>query len=306
MGGGKQEHKELLLNGEQPDKRSNCHINKDFIPLKAVYFLYFGSSSFFSPFLSIWYTHIGLTPFQIGILNCLMPLSIIVGSPIFNGLADSFHAHKVTLILCSIAATIARFCLQFPRHMGLLVVVALAGSFLGSPVIPLIDSTTLSLLGEGRSLEYGKQRLWGAIGWGSLAAAAGALMDELGTQSMFYSASIGFFIAILVMLTLKMGDRKRMHGEFWKTLSIILVKLDVWLFLVVALCMGYLAGLITNFLFVYLKEELHASQKIMGLSLTFTCLAEVCLLLRSFSPHCNLTLYFFSARFLFSKFQVQL
>lgn len=51
---------------------------------------------------------------------------------------------------------------------------------------------------------------------------------------------------------------------------------DVLLFLAVVWCMGTLAGVIGNFLFLHLKG-LGASEYIMGLSLTFTCIAEVSL-----------------------------
>ena len=48
-----------------------------------------------------------------------------------------------------------------------------------SPFISLLDSTVLTMLGEARRPLYGRQRLWGAIGWGLCSLAVGAVRELL-------------------------------------------------------------------------------------------------------------------------------
>ena len=50
----------------------------------------------------------------------------------------------------------------------------------------LLDSIVLKFLGDERKGDYGKLRLWGAVGWGIFASLGGAVTQRLGMEAMFY------------------------------------------------------------------------------------------------------------------------
>jgi hypothetical protein len=64
-------------------------------------------------------------------------------------------------------------------------------SFVSSPVPPLLDSAVMQYLGPNKQ-DYGRQRLWGAVGWGSIAPLSGLVATKLGIKSIFYLCAISF------------------------------------------------------------------------------------------------------------------
>ncbi|MCX7669181.1 MAG: MFS transporter, partial [Anaerolineae bacterium] len=143
---------------------------------KASYFFYFAALASLMPFMVLYYAQNGLSAGQIGLLAGALPLVTLVSAPLWGGLADATGRHRALLVLAIGGSMAAVFGLwQLPGLRWLILFVVLNAFSLAS-VIPLIDNTVISMLGERRTL-YGRQRLWGAVGWGAVAPIAGWLID---------------------------------------------------------------------------------------------------------------------------------
>ena len=117
------------------------------------------------PFLVLYYESLGLSGRQIGLLAGISPLVSLVGAPLWGGLADITRRHKLiwTIAIAGVI-TMALVLSQITVFLLLIPVVILYALF-ASPIIPLADNAVMALLGD-RKDQYGRQRIWGAVGWG--------------------------------------------------------------------------------------------------------------------------------------------
>lgn len=60
----------------------------------------------------------------------------------------------------------------------LITLLTIMGEFFSSPAIALADSAVISLLGEQHQDRYGKQRMWGSIGWAATMFFMGMVLDH--------------------------------------------------------------------------------------------------------------------------------
>ena len=74
---------------------------------------------------------------------------------------------------------------SLPNPFTFLVALCYVSEVFACAVFPLLDVMVLSLLGPDRRLEWGKTRLWGAVGWGIFALVFGALLDVEGLSTMW-------------------------------------------------------------------------------------------------------------------------
>jgi PPP family 3-phenylpropionic acid transporter len=130
----------------------------------------------------------------------------------------------------------------------------------------------LARLGEDRAL-YGRQRLWGAVGWGITAPVAGWLVGRLGIGAAF--ASYLFFLSLTFLSGLFLPVKKSGRSQpFLSGMRSLLANRGWFLFLLVAFLGGAGSSVTSNYLFLYL-EDLKASSTLMGLSLTIATISEL-------------------------------
>lgn len=90
---------------------------------------------------------------------------------------------------------------------------ALAFSWVGMAVVVSVgDAICFDLLGEKHHL-YGRQRLWGAVGWGVFSIVAGWLVDESSLHQNYKNYSVVFYLMlaaifpdVIVSTCLKVSD----------------------------------------------------------------------------------------------------
>ena len=128
----------------------------------AYYFVYFVGSASLSPFLVLYYEKRGLSGSQIGLLTAISPLIGLVAAPFWSGLADASRRHKAIFMLTTASVVASSLLIYGASSLALLIPVVILFAFVGAPVMPLMDSSTMSLL-EGRRDQYGKTRVWVSI-----------------------------------------------------------------------------------------------------------------------------------------------
>jgi len=239
---------------------------------KTFYFLFFAAASFLFPFLALYYEQLGLSGGQIGLLAAIPSLMVLSAASLWGGLADALQQHKRLLKLALLGTMTAVLVLSFTTTFFWLIPVVMAHAFFVAPIMPLIDNTVLDLLGD-RKNEYGKQRLWGAIGWGALAPLAGWVVEQFGLAWSFYGYLVLMFGCLLVSWPLSIPPTK-LGGAFWRSLRLLLNHKPWLLFLSVVFIAGVNLAITHTYLFLYLNV-LGASKTLMGISLTFATFSEV-------------------------------
>ena len=187
----------------------------------------------------------------------------------------------------------AKSSLVFDRegvHQVFLVLLFLTvvGEFFSAPAITLADSATLGMLGENKEL-YGRQRMWGSLGWGAAMFLLGFVIDSIrGVEvcgeiiSQNYSVGFYFFFVFMVCaLTIAtrfsfQSKELELEGLPEKEAGLyrILLSVRYGVFLLVTFFMGFGVGLIFTFLFWHL-EDLGGPPTLFGIASLIDHISEI-------------------------------
>ncbi len=242
------------------------------IRAKASYFFYFAAGSCLMPYLALYYAQNGLSAGQIGLLSGLLPLVTLVSAPLWGGLADATGRHHALLLLAIGGSMAAVLGLSQTSALVWLLLLVVLHAFSLAPAIPLIDNTVLAMLGESRQL-YGRQRLWGAVGWGIVAPLAGWLIDRAGMTAAFGSYVVLMAGCLLAAIGLPVGHVS-IGGSYWRGMRGLLGNGPWMIFLLSILIGGLVIAIEMSFLFLYL-DRLGASKTLMGIALTISTVSEL-------------------------------
>lgn len=128
-------------------------------------------------------------------------------------------------------------------------------------VVSIADAICFGLLGENASKEYGKQKMWGSIGFGIFGISAGYLVDlfsmgkaEKDYTSVFYILLIAMAVDIIVSSTLKKTEhRDREPSVLWELWDVgkegRVLAFGWW-----CVGAGMCTGVVWNFLFWYTED----------------------------------------------------
>jgi PPP family 3-phenylpropionic acid transporter len=238
----------------------------------AFYFFYFAAIAAVIPFIALYYQSLGFTGGQIGLLFGISPLIGLFASPFWTGLADAGQRHKHILFITIAAVVLLMALVPFVRPFGLLLPLIFAYTFFGAPIVALVDSATLSLLGDRRDL-YGRIRLWGTIGWGLSAPLVGELLQRFGIRWMFWIYPLLMGVNLITVRRLTFVHRVS-PTPYWRGMRDLLANRRWVFFLVVAFVAGIGFALHNNYL-VVLLESMGASKSIMGFAITVSIISEL-------------------------------
>lgn len=138
--------------------------------------------------------------------------------------------------------------------------IALALSWIGMAVVVSVgDAICFDLLGEKHRL-YGRQRLWGAVGWGVFSIIAGWLVDEMSSHSFYKDYSGVFYLMLAAILPdLLVSTRlnynpTKMSSNIIKDISKLFASMRIVVFFVWCIVVGLCTALVWNFLFWHLED----------------------------------------------------
>ena len=178
---------------------------------KLWYFLSFGAYACIYPYLPLFYTSWGISPEQVGFINCLRPLVSFFVTPMWGAAADASGRHNAILVGKMLAqgygyALLALVPHRFPTifaHVLILEIFSCANN-------TLADSATGQMCRRAAAANqrvlggtsYGDQRLWGAVAWGYVFAPA---MGATLTYAPRRVAAAAPFVAFAALLTVSAG-----------------------------------------------------------------------------------------------------
>ncbi len=131
---------------------------------KLFYFCFFAAIGCLVPFLNIYFAEKGLTGAQIGWLGSIAPLIALTANPIWGGIADRWQIHRQVLALCAFAGGTISLLYLVVDSFWPLMIVTIVLTFFRTPIGSLVDSAVLDMV-RRMGAHYGRQRLWGSIGF---------------------------------------------------------------------------------------------------------------------------------------------
>ena len=240
--------------------------------LPCYYFIYYGGLASLLPFLGLYYQSRGLIGSEIGLLTAISPLVTLVAAPLWSGVADATRRHKVIFTFSVLSVIVISFLIYNASSLAWLIPIVIGFAFLGAPIMPLMDSSTMLLL-EGRRDQYGRIRLWGAVGWAVAAPVAGWLMQRNGLEWSFYIYASLAGLALLTAAPIPMGNA-RVTIPFWDGVRTLFSNPRWTSFLVIMFMIGASAASVSTYLYLHMKS-LGADTTMIGASLTISTVSEV-------------------------------
>lgn len=172
----------------------------DFLHTKCQYLTIFAAFGAVRPYWTVFFQAKELTSKEVGIVYSMQPFLSLFAAPLWAYLADRHNKHK-QIFLALIFMTCCFICLFIflpPKHAVLYGISFGVYSIFMSPMFSFLDAQTLLRLQGNKSL-YGRQRLWGAVGWGLASFMSGVLIDEF---KSVYAIFFSFFLFMLLFVLL--------------------------------------------------------------------------------------------------------
>lgn len=194
------------------------YVNKDLMICKLFYFFFFAAFGSLYPLLAIYFKQLGMNATQSGILIGFRPFIEFCSAPFWGGIADKkrkWYHFTLFSLLCWIIFTLAMAFVQPPHKACVgdgnitdtdiinfekdlikpaystiyyeradvkdaffaLLLIIVIGEFFSAPAITFADTVTLSYLGDDTD-NYGRQRMFGSLGWGLSMFFVGMALDH--------------------------------------------------------------------------------------------------------------------------------
>lgn len=236
------------------------------------YFTYFAAAAFLQPFIILYFQELGFSGAQIGLLAGITPLVMMVGYPLWTGLADAKMRHKLIMSLTILVSVVTAVIFPLIKSFALLIPTIFIYALFAAPIISFADSATMAMLGDKKDM-YGRVRMGGTFGWGLVAPLAGMIIERYGTRWAFWGYSVIMVFTLLICQWFTFGqsvERELMQSNVRKVLTD-----RRW---VLFLCLMFLGGVaftvVNSYLFPYM-EELEISRSTMGIALTIATFSEL-------------------------------
>jgi MFS transporter, PPP family, 3-phenylpropionic acid transporter len=236
------------------------------------YLLYFAAISSFQPFIVLFYQQLNFNGAQIGLLTGIPPLILMVGAPFCTGLADSMRRHRLIMGLGLVVAIVVGFVLPILSDFVLVFTLIVFFYIFFSPVAPLSDSATMSMLGDQKAM-YGRIRMGGTIGFGLFAPIAGLIAQNYGLKIAFWTFSALMFVTLLASQEFSYGNANASASSN-DSVKVLLMDRRWIYFLLIAFLGGLGSFSVTSYLYPYMKE-LGSAESQMGVAFTIAALTEI-------------------------------
>jgi len=240
--------------------------SKRLVPLKAFYFIHYMAFST-QTFLPMYFDtrSENFSKFQIGVLLALPCICSIIAPPIWGAAADLLQNQKIIHIFCLISAALLMYSLQFVWSFEFMCIMFFIANFQTQPTWSLLDQVAMEML-DRIGGDYGKQRLYGAVGYGIGGYMAGVIAAQWGIKWCFnLVVAISVFSLFILIYQIPATPRTDTKGEFLKTLMSILRQHDVLVLFILVFFIGVLFQAIDSFLFLFLFNMSNNNTALVGI-----------------------------------------
>ncbi len=151
------------------------------------YWFYWSFVAVYDPYLNVYFSELGLSAFQIGLIVTVVPLASLIWSPFVSAMADRFGKRVQFLQWSMIAWIVMIGLITLPKTFWAILPLVFLLSLARSPTSPLSDSMIAGMAAR-KGLSFGHMRMWGSAGFALVSVLSGFLWSRLGYAPMFWAA----------------------------------------------------------------------------------------------------------------------
>jgi MFS transporter, PPP family, 3-phenylpropionic acid transporter len=168
------------------------------------YLILFIGAGCYMPFLYVYFSELGLSGKQIGVIATLGPVVMMLLSMPIANLADRYRLRVRITQLASLGSCIIIFLLQLPKSFLAIAILMLLNSIFNSSSSSVAESL-VARMAQRHQLNYGNMRLWGSLGYAVSALTFGVIWQVLGFKYLFVVASLLFIPLVWIAGSLEEG-----------------------------------------------------------------------------------------------------
>jgi MFS transporter, PPP family, 3-phenylpropionic acid transporter len=227
--------------------------------LSSFYFAYYAALGAFNPYWSLYLKARGQDVAAISILMSLWYATRIIAPSTWSTLA-SRSSHPIRWLRAGALLTLASFAVfTLNLDFGSLFLAMCVFCFMYNAVMPQFESITLSHL-VGKSERYGRIRVWGSIGFVSVVALFGVLLDHLPVTLLPWMMLPLFAVMLASSFANDYGRAPTTTvAEDGTPFSVRLRRPEVIAFFIVALLLQVSFGPYYTFYSIYLDEHAYST-----------------------------------------------
>ncbi|MBE2219951.1 MAG: MFS transporter [Anaerolineae bacterium] len=235
------------------------------------YLFYWAFIAVYDPYLNVYFSELGLTAFQIGLIVTVVPLTSLIWSPFVSAMADR-HGKRIQYLQWSLMAWVVMIgVMALPKTFWSILPLVFLMALVRSPTSPISDSLIASMASR-HGLSFGRMRMWGSAGFALVSILCGILWTQMGYGPMFATAMLMALPAIFVSGKLESGPTANPQ-ERGPVKELLRDPGMVTLF-VISFLMG--AALLSTYIFggIYMRQ-MGGNEFMMGLMFGLSALVEV-------------------------------
>ena len=176
-------------------------------------FGYWGVIGMFTPFINVYFAHLGFSGREIGLLSALFPLMTFVVAPAVAAMADRTARRTQVLAISTGGFALTLFLIQSAHTFAAMMVAMAALALMRSPLAPLSDSL-ITRMAVRYQIDYGQMRRWGALSFALAALIGGQIWQRVGYAPMFVLAGLLLLPVLFSALLLDEGAATVRQHEY--------------------------------------------------------------------------------------------
>lgn len=237
------------------------------------YAFFWGATGVYTPFVNVYFADLGLTGQEIGGLSTLVPLALLLVTPLVSAVSDQFQ-RRVRVLQFSLLATIVAFgvlgagyAITFETLLPPVLLLAVASS----PIVALAD-TIIARMSVRYALNFGQLRLWGSLCFATAAIGCGYIWEWVSYEWMFWATAVLLIPSIFISQELE--EEPPPTGEA----ALLSGRVSGITGLPVVLLACFLVGIALSFSFTFdgvYMVQLGGTQALVGLMFGVAALSEL-------------------------------
>ncbi|MGN7760666.1 MFS transporter [Paenibacillus sp. 22594] len=252
--------------------------------LRSFMFTLYGTSVLVVSYFPLFYTHLGFSSPQIGILYSIGPLISILSNLFWSMMSDRLGTIKKIMAILLAGQLVTALLLARTTDFGAVMFILSLFYFFYYPLFPLADTMAIKIA-QRHGRNFITIRVFGSLGYSFFALTIGYVLRALGSSSSIAVCIVIVVIALLITFGLKDVKRTEENNKADTAASaeeplkhgglkqILLQKEVLWFFgSVFVLAIGYRMN--EAFLTLSLKA-MNAGDEIIGWSLLASALSEI-------------------------------
>lgn len=222
--------------------------------LEGVYLLFYAAFACYYPFLIIFYEKMRMSYTEIGIAFAISSIAGVIIQPIWGYITDKYLNKRLSIIITMLLSAVIILAFILAKDFYWIILVLFVFIIFHSPISSITDAYCYEIIDEYKSIDYGKTRLMGSLGYAVSALIMGEVIKNLGSSAIFFGYCIFISIASAIIISFKFKGKQTSNEIKLKEVGKILSDRRFILFSIAIVLINIAFGANSSYLAVLISK----------------------------------------------------